>query len=42
MDRLNHWNRKRLLFWDLCVAQCVDEPQMLLKALGIIGEVGAC
>jgi hypothetical protein len=42
MVALRRWNLKRLLFWNLCAEQCADDPEMLLKALGIIGEVGTC
>jgi hypothetical protein len=42
MTHLRRWNLKRLLFWNLCAEQCADEPEVLHKALGIIGEVGIC
>jgi hypothetical protein len=40
MKTLQRWNLKGLIFWNLCVAQCADEPEMLLKALSIVWEVG--
>ena len=39
-DRLKQWNLKRLLFFHLCAAECAGDQEMLLKALGIIGQVG--
>lgn len=40
MDRLKHWNLKGLIFWNHCVAECADDPDMFLKALSIVWEVG--
>jgi hypothetical protein len=40
MTHLRRWNLKRLAFCNLCAAQCADDPELLLKALAIIGEVG--
>jgi hypothetical protein len=40
MVALRNWNLKRLLFFHLCAAECADDQEMLLKALGIIGKVG--
>jgi hypothetical protein len=42
MNHLRCWKLKRFYFYCLCVDQCADDPEMLLKALSIIGEVGAC
>jgi hypothetical protein len=42
MDHLRRWNLKRLLFFNLCAIECADDPEMLVKALAIIGEKGNC
>lgn len=39
MVALRRWNLKRLLFWHLCVAECADDQEMFLKAVGITGEI---
>jgi hypothetical protein len=36
MNSLEHWNLKRLIFWNHCVAECADDSEMLHKALLIV------